>query len=62
MTHAEKQQITLQRKSRFGKNGLFAVVGAVVGAYFVPMLSGWDWGMFIQSCVQVAIWDWLVVH
>lgn len=53
-----RREITdnLQRKSRFGKNGLFAVVGAVVGAYFVPMLSGWDWGMFIQSCVQVAIW------
>ena len=39
-----------------GKNALFGIVGAVVGAYFVPLLKEWNWGYFIQSCVQVSIW------
>lgn len=45
-----------QRRIMFSKNGLFAVVSAVVGAYFVPLLNGWNWALFIQSCVQVTIW------
>lgn len=46
----------MQRRIMFSKNGLFAIVSAVVGAYFVPLLNGWNWALFIQSCVQVAIW------
>ena len=45
-----------QRKKMLGKNALFGIVGAVVGAYFVPLLKEWNWGYFIQSCVQVSIW------
>lgn len=45
-----------QRNSKFGKNGLFAIVSAVVGAYFIPVLASWDWGLFVQSCIQIAIW------
>lgn len=45
-----------QRRMMFGKNGLFAIVSAVVGAYFIPLLNGWNWALFIQSCVQVCIW------
>lgn len=45
-----------QRRAMFTKNGLFAVVSAVVGAYFIPLLKGWNWGLFISSCVQVTIW------
>lgn len=45
-----------QRRMMLGKNGLFAIVSAVVGAYFIPLLNGWNWGLFIQSCVQIVIW------
>lgn len=45
-----------QRRAMFTKNGLFAIVGAVVGAYFVPFFKEWNWALFIQSCVQVSIW------
>jgi hypothetical protein len=45
-----------QRKSMFTKNALFGVVGAVVGAYFLPFMNEWSWAAFISSCVQVAIW------
>lgn len=45
-----------QRKKMFGQNALFAIVGAVAGAYFLPLLNEWSWALFIQSCVQVMIW------
>lgn len=45
-----------QRRMMFSKNGLFALMSAVIGAYFIPLLTGWNWGLFISSIVQVAIW------
>lgn len=45
-----------QRSKMFRKNGATALVSAVVGAYFLPLLNDWSWGLFISSCVQVAIW------
>lgn len=45
-----------QRKAMLTRNGLFAVMSAVVGAYFIPLLNGWNWALFIQSCIQIMIW------
>lgn len=45
-----------QRAKMFGKNSMAQVFTAVVGAYFVPMLTGWDWASFISATIQVCIW------
>lgn len=45
-----------QRAKMFGKNGVAQVVTAIIGAYFVPMLTGWDWASFIAATIQVCIW------
>ena len=45
-----------QRAKMFGKNGVAQVLTAIVGAYFVPMLTGWDWASFIAATIQVCIW------
>ena len=45
-----------QRTKMFGKNGVAQIVTAIVGAYFVPMLTGWDWAAFISATIQVCIW------
>ena len=54
-THREKTDKD-QRAKMFGKNGLAQVMAAVIGAYFVPMLTGWDWASFITATIQVCIW------
>ena len=45
-----------QRAKMFGKNGIAQIVTAVIGAYFVPMLTGWNWAAFIAATIQVCIW------
>ena len=45
-----------QRAKMFGKNGIAQVMTAIVGAYFVPMLAGWNWASFIAATIQVCIW------
>ena len=45
-----------QRAKMFGKNGVAQVVTAIIGAYFIPMLTGWDWAAFISATIQVCIW------
>lgn len=45
-----------QRAKMFSKNGVAQVITAVIGAYFVPLLTGWNWASFITATVQVCIW------
>lgn len=45
-----------QRAKMFGKNGITQIITAIIGAYFVPMLTGWDWASFIAASIQVCIW------
>ena len=45
-----------QRMKMFGKNGIAQVITAVIGAYFVPLLNGWNWASFISATIQVCIW------
>lgn len=54
-THKEKTDKD-QRSKMFGKNSVTQVITAIIGAYFVPMLTGWDWAAFIAATVQVCIW------
>ncbi len=45
-----------QRRKMLSKNALFGVVGAVVGAYFLPSLADFDVALLIESSIQVAMW------
>ena len=54
-TKREKTDKT-QRSIMFGKNGIAQIVSAVLGAYFLPMWSGWSWASFIIASIQVVIW------
>lgn len=45
-----------QRTKMFGKNSFTQIVTAVIGAYFIPLLTGWNWASFITATVQVCIW------
>lgn len=38
------------------QNTLFATIIAVVGVYFLPQISGWNWASFIGSTMQVTLW------
>lgn len=54
-THREKTDKD-QRAKMFGKNSVTQVVTAIIGAYFIPLLNGWDWASFIAATIQVCIW------
>ena len=45
-----------QRQKMFGKNSLTQIITAVIGAYFVPLLTGWNWASFLTATIQVCIW------
>lgn len=53
-----KKEITdkNQRAKMFGKNGIAQIMGAIVGAYFLPAWNGWSWGAFIIASIQVTLW------
>lgn len=54
-THKEKTDKD-QRNRNLGKNTLSAILVAIVGVYFVPMLNNWSWASFIAATMQVALW------
>ena len=54
-TKREKTDST-QRSKMFGKNSVAQLITAVVGAYFIPLWTNWNWGAIIMSSIQVAIW------
>lgn len=45
-----------QRIKNATSNTITATVIAVIGVYFIPMLSKWSWASFISSTMQVAMW------
>ena len=45
-----------QRFKMFGKNSLSQTLVAIAGAYFVPVMDGWNWAKFIWATLQVAMW------
>lgn len=45
-----------QRNKNITKNTLSAVLIAIIGVYFVPILNGWSWASFISATLQVSLW------
>lgn len=45
-----------QRSKMFGKNSATQITTAIIGAYFIPLLTGWDWAAFITATIEVCIW------
>lgn len=46
----------VQRSKNLAKNSLSAVIIAVIGVYFIPVINSWSWGSFIGSTLQVVMW------
>ena len=38
------------------KNSLSAVLIAIIGVYFIPVLNEWSWANLIASTLQVSLW------
>lgn len=53
-----KKEMTDKRKKaeNLTRNTLSAVVIAVIGVYFAPMMNGWSWASFISATFQVVLW------
>ena len=45
-----------QRLSNMTRNTLSAVLIAIGGAYFLPVLNGWSWASFIMATLEVSLW------
>ena len=54
-THKETTD-KMQRGKNITKNTLSATLIAIIGVYFIPVISSWNWGSFISSTMQVAMW------
>ena len=54
-TKKEKTDKT-QRFNNMTRNTLSAVLIALLGAYFVPIINGWSWASFITATLQVSLW------
>lgn len=53
-----KKEITdkSQRAKNVAKNSVSAVLIAIIGVYFIPVINSWNWASFISSTMQVALW------
>ena len=53
-----KREITDKEKraKNIMQNTIAATLIAVIGVYFIPQIKGWNWGSFISSTMQVALW------
>ncbi len=53
-----KKEITDKEKraKNIMQNTIAATLIAVIGVYFIPQIKGWNWGSFISSTMQVALW------
>lgn len=54
-TKKEKTDKT-QKMSNLGRNTISAIIVAVIGVYFVPMINSWSWASFISATMQVSLW------
>ena len=46
----------MQRAKNTAKNTLAATIIAIIGVYFIPQITGWNWAAFISATMQVAMW------
>lgn len=54
-THPELTD-NVQRRRTLTKNTLSAMIIAIIGVYFVPVLGKWNWANLIASSLQVSLW------
>ena len=54
-THPELTD-NIQRRRTLTKNTLSAVIIAIIGVYFIPVLGEWNWANLIASTLQVSLW------
>lgn len=54
-THKELTD-RIQRSKNLTKNTLSATLVAIIGVYFLPVITGWNWASFISSTLQVSLW------
>ena len=45
-----------QRAKNVAKNTISAVIIAIIGVYFIPVINAWNWASFISSTMQVSLW------
>ena len=45
-----------QRAKNIAKNTISAVLVAVIGVYFIPVINSWNWASFVSSTMQVSLW------
>ena len=45
-----------KRARNIMQNTIAATLIAIIGVYFIPQIKGWNWGSFISSTMQVALW------
>lgn len=45
-----------QRAKNATKNTLSAVIIAIIGIYFIPVIDKWNWASLIASSMQVTLW------
>ena len=45
-----------QRMGMLRRNITAIITTSIIGAYFLPRFESWNWGSFVSSCVQVALW------
>lgn len=45
-----------QRAKNISSNTLSATIIAIIGVYFIPQMTGWNWASFISATMQVSMW------
>lgn len=45
-----------QRRKNILSNTVTATGIAIIGAYFVPMITNWSWASFVAATMQVTLW------
>lgn len=53
-----KKEITDKEKRarNITQNTIMATLVAIIGVYFIPQITGWNWANFISATMQVALW------
>lgn len=48
--------VKMQRVKNTTSNTVTATIIAIIGVYFVPQITGWNWASLISATMQVALW------
>lgn len=48
--------VKAQRIKNTTSNTVTATIIAIIGVYFIPQITGWNWASFISATMQVSMW------